>query len=124
MSSINKIASSFITAKEPLKNFIGVTFRDIENSDKEMVIATLSVIATRESDKHFDPEEDIERRESVANAVKIDVIDRLTDYPEFKFLLKEAFVQGYYEGFCDGEEGAMDEKLLLKLDNEVRGYYC
>lgn len=85
-----------------LKNKIGVTVRNNDNSDNELtLIASLVVLDTMQIHKYQTEKLTAEKQRNLTNDVKNRLMQSLFRYDEIQKLKEDAYKQGYDAGFHD-----------------------
>lgn len=85
-----------------LKNKIGVTVRNNDNSDNEVtLIASLLVLDTMQIPKYETEKPSTEKQGVLTSKVKDRLIQSLLRYDEIQRLREDAYKQGYDAGFHD-----------------------
>lgn len=85
-----------------LKNKIGVTVRNNDNSDNEVtLIASLLVLDTMQIPKYETEKPSTEKQGVLTSKVKDRLIQSLLRYDEIQKLREDAYKQGYDAGFHD-----------------------
>lgn len=85
-----------------LKNKIGVTIRNTDNSDNELtLIASLVVLDTMQIYKYQTEELTPEKQRNLTNDVKNRLMQSFFRYDEIQKLKEDAYKQGYDAGFHD-----------------------
>ena len=85
-----------------LKNKIGVTVRNNDNCDNEVIlIASLIVLDTMQIPKYKTEKPSTEKQGVLTSKVKDRLIQSLLRYDEIQKLREDAYNQGYNTGFHD-----------------------
>lgn len=85
-----------------LKSKIGVTVRNTDNSDNELIlIASLVVLDTMQIHKYQTEKLTPEKQINLTDGVKDRLIQSLFRYDEIQRLKEDAYKQGYDAGFHD-----------------------
>ena len=85
-----------------LKNKIGVTLRNNDNSENEVtLIASLLVLDTMQIPKYETEKPSTEKKGALTSKVKDRLIQSLLRYDEIQKLREDSYNQGYNTGFHD-----------------------